>query len=217
MKIKCWKYLSESFFVFRRTARETPDGVKYNCTTTEKYTQKKKKNGREEERRGETLSMSLARQGEKQREVCDRTALLTRTPANAEQIQLCPPIRLPTSAPLPKERERAGERRRERSQHHEKGKENKAATFAATFHRSSVVVGLAVSPPCLLPLWELAQTLNTITWLRPESGSGTWSKTKRNKQISTYPSLLKSRYQVHLLTQSKSAPNYIKDLTHVLK
>lgn len=48
-KIKCWKYLSETFFVFRRMARETPDGVKYNCTTTEKY--KKKQQGGRKKRR----------------------------------------------------------------------------------------------------------------------------------------------------------------------
>lgn len=54
--------------------------------------------------------MSPPRQGEKQREVCERTVLLTQVLANAEQIELCPPIRLPTSAPLPKEREKEGER-----------------------------------------------------------------------------------------------------------
>lgn len=49
-KIKCWKYLSETFFVFRRMARETPDGVKYNCTTTEKYKKKTAGRKKEEER-----------------------------------------------------------------------------------------------------------------------------------------------------------------------
>jgi len=138
--------------------------------------------------------MSLARQGEKQREVYEWTAL-----ANAEQIQLCPPIRLPTSAPLPKERERARERRRERSQQHEKGKENKAATFAATFHRSSVVVvGLAVSPPRLSGMKRKTPSPGS----GPKAGSGTWSKTKRNKQISTYPSGA-FRHEVHVLTQSQ--------------
>ncbi|KAK2889617.1 hypothetical protein Q8A67_014992 [Cirrhinus molitorella] len=118
--------------LFRRTPRETPNGIK----STVRRPGKKNTAGRKK-RRGETVSTSLARQGGKQRERC-----ASEQPANPEQIRLCPPIRLPTSAPLPRERER----RRERSQQHEKGKESKAATFATTL-RLALWLGLLLLGP----------------------------------------------------------------------
>lgn len=99
MEIKCWKYLSEGFS--RDVAGDSRWGKK--CNWTVRRPKNKKQQGRRRKRR-DRFHVARKTRGKAEREVCEETALLTQTPAKAEQIQLCPPIRLPTSAPLPRER-----------------------------------------------------------------------------------------------------------------
>ncbi len=137
-KIKCWKYLSESFSW--DVAVDSGWGKKYDCTVQ----RPEEKTSREEERRGETVSTSLARQGEKQRERCASEQPFSYKPLPALSrfsyalLFSCP------LQPRCQEREvtTAWEGKRKQSGNH----------LADRSLASSVVVGLAASPPCLIPL-----------------------------------------------------------------
>ncbi len=111
-----------------------------------------KKNSREEERRGETVSTSLARQGEKQRE----RGVRANSPSHTNPCQHWVDSAMPSYSPAhfspaaKREVSTAWERKRKQGG-------DSCDHLAARSLASSVVVGSAASPPCLIPLWVLAQ------------------------------------------------------------
>lgn len=194
MNSKLSKYLSESFS--RDASGDSGWGKKY-CTTTGK---KRQQRGRKKRR--DRFHVARKTRGKAEREVCERTArLCQRCMPSYSPAHFCPAAK--RARKMEREVTTAWERKRKQGG-------DFCDHLAARSLASSVVVGLAASPPCLIPLWVLARNAKhhhlARAWRRGVELGPKPSEISKSQPIPQEHAVAQSSdrkcwYQVHVLTQ----------------